>query len=129
MKLIKFACLVLLAGLLSIPAHAADVAFSLSWSPPVTGGPVESYAASCVDSGGTNVLSVATATTTAAGSAQGVAEGAGSCSLIAIGPGGTSAPVVAAFSITVTAPPGPPTDFTITLQCTVVEGVAVCEQV
>lgn len=118
-----------LAILFSIPAQAADVDFTLTWSAPTTGGPVDSYAATCTDSAGTTVLDVATATTAAAGNAQNVAEGAGSCSVVAIGPGGTSTPAVAAFSIGVTLPPGPPQDVTITLQCTVADGVAVCEQV
>lgn len=123
--------LAFLAVLISIPlqAKAADVEFTLSWSAPITGGPVDSYSAVCVDSEGATVLDVATADTSAAGNATDVAEGAGTCSVVAIGPGGTSEPALAAFSIGVTLPPGPPQDFTITLQCTVTDGVAVCEQV
>jgi hypothetical protein len=37
--------------------------------------------------------------------------------------------VVAAWSISVELPPGPPTNFQITLDCSVVEGVVLCEQV
>lgn len=120
-----------LAILISIPlqARAADVEFNLSWSAPITGGPVDSYAATCTDAAGTTVLDAATTDTTAAGNATDVAEGAGTCSVVAIGPGGTGEPAVAAFSIGVTLPPGAPQDVTITLQCTVADGVAVCEQV
>lgn len=131
-KLVHLALtLAFVAILISIPlqAKAADVEFTLSWSAPITGGPVDSYAATCTDAAGTTVLDAATTETTAAANALNVAEGAGTCSVVAIGPGGTSTPAVAAFSIGVTLPPGPPQDVTITLQCTVADGVAVCEQV
>lgn len=118
-------CLVLIAR----PVFAADVDLTLTWGPPSAGGPVTDYRAICTASDGAVILDVVTADTTAAGSALGVAEGAGTCSVVARGPGGESAPVVAGWSISVELPPGPPTNFTITLDCTVVEGVVVCEQV
>lgn len=118
-------CLALIAR----PVFAADMDLTLTWGPPAAGGPVTDYQATCTDAAGTVILDVVTAETTAAATASGVAEGAGSCSLIARGPGGESAPVVATWSISVELPPGPPTNFQITLDCSVVEGVVLCEQV
>lgn len=115
--------------ILAPAAHAADVDFALAWDAPAAGGPVTDYRATCTDSAGATVLDVTTAGLTAAASATGVAEGAGTCSLVARGPGGESAPVVASWSISVILPPGVPSNFRITLDCTVVDGTVVCEQV
>ncbi len=121
---------VLLAGfLLSCTLHAATVDFSLSWDAPITGGPVTDYRAVCTDSAGATVLDAVTAGTTATGTAFDVPPGAGSCSVVARGPGGESDAVVAGWSLDVTAPPGSPTNFTITLNCSVVDGSVSCEQV
>ena len=120
----------MLAGLLlSGLAHAATVDFSLSWTAPTTGGPVTDYRAVCVDSAGGTVLDAVTAGTTVTGTAFDVPPGAGSCSVTARGPGGESDAVVAGWSLDITAPPGAPTNFTITLDCSVVDGSVSCEQV
>ena len=118
----------LAALLLALPAYAVDVEFTLSWDAPTEGGPVDDYAVVCTDSSGATIVDQATAETSLTAAAT-VAEGAGECSLIARGPGGESDPVTAAFSVEVTAPPGPPQNFQITLDCTVVDGEVVCEQV
>lgn len=110
-------------------AQAADVDLSLAWDPPIAGGPVTDYRATCTDSGGAVILDTVTAGTTATGSATNVAEGAGSCSVVARGPGGESPPAVAAWSISIQLPPGVPENFRITLSCSVVSGSVVCEQV
>jgi len=125
MRALLLAVLILFAA----PTLAADVGITLSWSAPTTGGPVDSYAVTCTDAAGTQVLATTTTTLSAAGSATGVSEGQGSCALTAIGPGGQSAPVIASWSISVELPPGPPSNFQITLDCMVVDGVVVCEQV
>lgn len=122
----------LIAGLLlclSSVAMAANVEFNLSWSAPGTGGPVTDYHAVCVDSAGATVLDAVTASTSASGTASNVPSGVGSCSVVARGPGGESEAVTASWSLDITAPPGPPTNFTITLNCSVVDGSVVCEQV
>lgn len=122
----------LIAGLLllvSSIASAATVQFTLSWEAPTTGGPVTEYAAVCTDASGATVLDVLTTETSAEAITDGVAEGQGECLVTAIGPGGSSEAVAAAFSIGITAPPGPPTNFQIVLECEIVDGAVSCEQV
>lgn len=120
----------ILAGLLlSGLSHAATVQFSLTWDAPATGGPVTEYAAVCTDSAGATVLDVVTTTTSAEAVTDGVAAGQGECLVTAIGPGGSSEPVSAAFVLGITAPPGPPTNFRIELECEIADGVVSCEQV
>ena len=119
----------LVLSTLAAAAWATSVEFDLSWTEPTTGGPVHGYTARCVDSSGQVVIDLVSNTTAASGSASNVAQGTGFCEISATGPGGVSAPAVASWSLQVTAPPGVPTEITITLRCVVESGVAVCEQV
>ena len=117
----------MLAGLLlSGLAHAATVEFSLSWSEPDTGGPVDDYLVQCSDADGRIVLDVVTAGTSATGTALDVAEGTGSCSLTVRGPGGESEPVFTSWTLEITAPPGAPDMFRVEISCSADTGAVSC---
>lgn len=117
--------------LASIPmmAQAAEVALTLEWAAPSDGGPADGYAVVCTGDIPVDESTAATSLTASGEFDSGTV--AGDCEVRAFNAAGFGPAASASYALTldVMVPPGAPTNFTISFECTVVDGVAVCEQV
>jgi hypothetical protein len=109
----------------------AQAQMTINWNAPITGGPVDDYALTCTGSFPIDTITTGTSHTSAPIDVTNGQQLSGSCSLTARNAIGASPAATAdyLYSVAVSVPPGPPTDFTITLDCTMVDGVVSCEQV
>lgn len=133
--------LAFVAILASIPmmAQAAEVGLTLEWAAPVDGGPVDGYAVTCT---GDIPVDESTAETSLTASGQfDSGTVSGNCEVRAFNQQidpvtseiftqfGPAAAASYSFALDITAPPGAPTNFTISFECSAVDGVVTCEQV
>lgn len=139
-KLVHLALVVMfLAVLISIPVMAAEVELTLDWAAPVDGGPVDGYAVTCT---GDIPVDESTAETSLTASGQfDSGTVSGNCEVRAFNQQidpvtseiftqfGPAAAASYSFALDITAPPGAPTNFTISFECSAVDGVVTCEQV
>lgn len=122
------ALLVVLA-LIAAPAMAAEVEITLDWWAPIDGGPVAGYAVACTGDIPVDQSTAQTSLTASGEFDSGTV--AGNCEVRAFNAAGFGPAAAASYSLTldVTLPPGAPTNFTISFECSVLDGVVSCEQV